>query len=175
MNKKNNIISCSIKFLKRHSFRELSFELLAKEFNVSKTAIHYYFPKKIDLGLAICDSLSEKLLQQLEDFKKNINKESIEFIYERISFLKEDEVCPIIRLQSDFNDLEHSLQNRVKELAKLEYSVYVDILSRTVTRKEAAFISQIHLSALKGAQYYNQTLSIPFNSSVMTFIEESSY
>jgi TetR/AcrR family transcriptional repressor of nem operon len=173
MSKKNAIVKNSIDFLKKHSFKELSFELLAKEFNVSKTAIHYYFPKKIDLGIAICETLEEGLIQQLDVFKKEPDKASVEFIHERLSFLRDNEICPIITLQSEYNDFEKLLQDKVKELGNSEYSVYVDILARNINKKEAESIAQVHLSAIKGAQYYSRSLSLPFDYTVMKYIEKS--
>lgn len=46
MTKKLEIIQLSVQFIKKANFKDLSYDYLAKQLVITKTAIHYYFKNK---------------------------------------------------------------------------------------------------------------------------------
>lgn len=171
MNKKKEIIKLSISFIKKYSFQELSFSYLATQLDITKTAIHYYFKNKINLGIAICEHLEEKFKKQLLYFENHNELSSWLSIQERIEFLSEGEICPVVSLQSDFNKYDKELQKKVTELVEAEYQTYLQILSRKIKVEQAEILAQNHLASIKGARIYNRTLSVPFEQTVLERIK----
>jgi TetR/AcrR family transcriptional repressor of nem operon len=157
MTKKLEIIQLSVQFIKKASFKDLSYDYLAKQLAITKTAIHYYFKNKKDLGLAICNYLETGLQERFNYFMEHSDETAWEFIHRRHQSLSQDDICPIVSLQTDLNEYEE---------------VYREILARNMPITSAEALAQIHLSSIKGAQIYNRTLNVPFSETILKKIKQ---
>lgn len=172
MTKKLEIIQLSVQFIKKASFKDLSYDYLAKQLAITKTAIHYYFKNKKDLGLAICNYLETGLQERFNYFMEHSDETAWEFIHRRHQTLSQDDICPIVSLQTDLNEYEEEMQQAIIHLVAKEYQVYREILARNMPITSAEALAQIHLSSIKGAQIYNRTLNIPFSETILKKIKQ---
>lgn len=171
MSKKNEIVQLALNYVKRYSFQDLSFSYLAEQLDITKAAIHYYFKNKTDLGVAICETLETTLRAQREDFETHQTRSAYEFFDERLAFITEKDICPIISLQADLNKYDQTLKNRLIELIEFEYQTYAQILARKVDTQQAKLLAQIHLASVKGALIYNRSLDVPFEQTILAKIK----
>lgn len=171
VNKKEEIVKIAIDYIKQYNFVNLNYDYLAKKLGITTTAIHYYFKNKKDLGIEICNHLEQGLNKQLIQFQQDLEKEPWEFIEKRTSFLKDDEVCPIASLQSNINCYDSDMKQKVIELVELEYLVYVKILARKADLSVAEKYAKVHLSAIKGAQFFHRSVSFSDFKAILLFIK----
>jgi Transcriptional regulator len=172
MNKKEAIIDLSISFVKQYSFQELSFSYLAEQLSITKAAIHYYFKSKTDLGVAICETIGAHFQEQQAYFEAHPEQSAYLLIEQRLGFLAEDEICPVVSLQADVNKYDATLQAKVRELAQIDYETYARVLARHLSFTQAQELAQVHLASIKGARIYNRTLGIPFEQTVLTKVQQ---
>jgi TetR/AcrR family transcriptional repressor of nem operon len=168
--KKEQIIQLAIQQVKKESFTHLTFEHLAQQLQITKTAIHYYFKTKNDLGIAMCAYLAAGLEAQYQDYVAEQINSPLAFLDKRLAFIGADEVCPITSFQSDFNEFAPELQQAIQKLATLEVDVFKRVITTKCGTKNADYNTQLFLSVVKGSLYYKRTVTPAFTTSMRHFI-----
>jgi len=110
-----DFIQLSVQFIKKANFKDLSYDYLAKQLVITKTAIHYYFKNKKDLGLAICNYLETGLQERLNYFMEHSDETAWEFIHRRHQTLSQDDICSIVSLHMDLNEYEEEMQQTINQ------------------------------------------------------------
>ncbi|OLQ38378.1 hypothetical protein ATX28_09185 [Oenococcus oeni] len=173
MSKKQQILMLSLSFIKKESFSHLSFEYLAEQLDVTKTAIHYYFKAKDDLGIYICDFLMKELKDQYKEYERKNNINPFIFFNHRLSVIGDNEVCPITSLQTEINEYSDTLKEKVLQLAKLEYDIYKRVISGKVGKEKGAYYTQVYVSLLKGSLFYQRTVCKKFKPTALAYLNEN--
>lgn len=111
---KEQIIEVANALVVERGFNAFSYKTITEKIDIKTSSIHYHFPTKTDLGIAIV----RKHLQAFEQtVAKNQGKAPLEklsklfFYYKR--FVAEQKVCIIGALTSDINTLEEPLRQEV--------------------------------------------------------------
>lgn len=111
METKEQIIEAGNNLLIERGFNAFSYKHISEKINIKSSSIHYHFPTKTDLGIAII----KKHLDALENtIEKNKNKSPIEKIdklflyYKRLAY--NDKVCIVGAMSSDIKTLEEPLR-----------------------------------------------------------------
>lgn len=118
MNTKEIIISTANNLLIERGYNAFSYKIIAQEIGIRTSSIHYYFPTKTDLGIAIVNSHSKALQGTIE---RNESKTALEKLhklflyYERLA--QENKVCIVSALTSDINTLEEPLRLKLLEFS----------------------------------------------------------
>lgn len=159
--KREEITEYALRLIKHKSFSTFSYENISKEMKMTKAAVHYHFEKKDDLGLAICEKLQEGLIRSFELCHNDINNHMghpWSFIESRINTISSDEICPIVSLQSDYENLSINLREKIEQLSMNE----IELLKRLVKDYNQGFkADEVVISTLmsiKGALQYRRIL-----------------
>ena len=115
MNTREQIIQLADSLIREKGYNAFSFYDISKSVGIKTASIHYHFPAKSDLGIAVI----EHHIQHLELVKKKFeSKAPIErldkFLSIYTSIKNENKVCLVGSLATDFNTLDNKIQARLK-------------------------------------------------------------
>jgi len=115
MSKREEIIRRADTLIREKGYNAFSFYDIAAQVGIKTASVHYHFPTKTDLGIAVVDWQTTQLQSQIDALKGRSPRENLDgflSIYDRIQ--KEDKVCIVGSLAPDFNTLDSKLQQRLK-------------------------------------------------------------
>ena len=115
---KMQIIQVSTDLMLEKGWTGFSYQDIADSVGIKKASIHYHFPNKEDLGLAIV-AFWREMFAQVNQEAENTHKN----IYERLKFINafmcehfcDRHICPPGILDADFMNLPESMQIATKE------------------------------------------------------------
>lgn len=150
--------------IQQRGFLGFSYADLEKEIGIKKASIHYYFPGKIDLGLAYCE-YKIGVFGQLDAALREINpgvQRLRAYLTAFAGCAEREEMRGVYAILSGSHQLSPELQKAVSRLAQTEMLILKDILTsgekngelRSVVPTDELAI--IVCSALKGALMLNR-------------------
>lgn len=120
MSKREEIIQLADQLIREKGYNAFSFYDISKKVGIKNASIHYHFPVKSDLGIAVIQ-LHTKRLQHLIDrtsLDTPIQKLGHFFsIYENIK--NENKVCLVGSLATDFNTIDGNIQLHLKTFSEI--------------------------------------------------------
>jgi len=124
MNTKQQLVELSANLLRSKGFDGFSYLDLARELGISKASVHHHFPKKQDLGLALCDWAHDWLIQGLNHFdaKANSDWNRLErYVQAGIKYtLTDQKMCPLSAFYSDLHKLSDPMRLSIKKIGQIE-------------------------------------------------------
>lgn len=176
--KREEIINYALRLIKNRSFSTFSYEDISKELNMTKAAIHYHFEKKEDLGIAICERLQAGLVKSYEQSRidiLNFKGHPWSFIESRIGTIKPDEICPILSLQSDYENLSVKFRERIKKLCSSEIELFEQLVKEYTPglKSDKALVSSV--MSVKGALQYRRILGEEIFTEVIADVKKRFY
>lgn len=129
METKDAIVDMANKLLIERGYNAFSYKNISKEIGIKTSSIHYHFPVKTDLGIAVI-----KLHQQALEHTigKTAGKTAVEKLGILFSYYKKlveaDKVCIVGALTSDINTLEDPLRIELIAFANSVVDWAADIL-----------------------------------------------
>ncbi|GAA5029255.1 TetR family transcriptional regulator [Marivirga lumbricoides] len=120
MSKREEIIQLADTMLRKKGYNAFSYHDIAREVGIKTASIHYHFPAKSDLGVAIINQHIEGLKRLIHEHEgKSPVKQLNAFfsIYDNLH--KENKVCLVGSLATDFNTLDARVQEKLKEFSDL--------------------------------------------------------
>ncbi|MGG3451781.1 TetR/AcrR family transcriptional regulator [Domibacillus aminovorans] len=166
-NRKKQIVDLAIKLVQQKGYVGFSYDDISKQLGVTKASIHYHFEKKEDLGVVITERLSKSLQNSLlliENSSVSAEEKLKQFIQQRAERFECTEICPISSLQADFESLPYIVQEKIKEVSRLELTIMKEIVAEAQTEKiisgseDVQFLAVMILSSVKGALLYRRVL-----------------
>ncbi|KKI90576.1 TetR family transcriptional regulator [Bacillus sp. SA1-12] len=166
-NRKKQIVDLAIKLIQQKGYVAFSYDDISKQLGVTKASIHYHFEKKEDLGIAVTERLSNSLQNSLELIKNSsvsAEEKLKQFIQRQSERFECNEICPISSLQTDFESLPLSVQEKIEEVSRLELSIIKEIMTEAQTEKningseDVQMLAISILSSIKGALLYRRVL-----------------
>ncbi len=165
-NRKEQIVSLALELLKSKGFENFSYQDLAKELGITKASIHHHFPKKADLGVALCAAIQEwhKRAFAKITLADNSAMDKLEaYINGLLGFAcGQSKVCPLSSLQADVASLPEEMKKALKKLDEHELTFIADILEQGRANNELMFKGSAQHQALlfvltcKGALQYSR-------------------
>jgi len=164
MNTKQQIVELSSGMLRERGFHGFSYLDISRELGITKASVHHHFPKKEDLGLALCHWTHDWLLQGLEHFDtkgtSSWNKLERYVSAAKKHSLTDNKMCPISAFYSDLSKLPDSIKVSLKSLDDVEMNWVTQVMDDGISSEE--FVEQEDTKALaalfifscKGALYY---------------------
>jgi len=164
MNTKQQIVELSAGLLREHGFNGFSYLDLSRALGISKASVHHHYPKKEDLGLALCEWTYNWLVQGLEHFdtKSHSSWNKLERYLQAGTkhTLTDHKMCPISALYSDLNKLSEPMKVALKALDDIELDWVTKVLRKGA--QDGEFIKQddpkamaaLFIFSSKGALYY---------------------
>lgn len=123
-NRKDQILTVALELLQTKGYESFSYQDLSEQLGITKASIHHHFPKKSDLGVALCESIH---LWHQREYQKALavegsNLDKLDF-YINTSVRKacgDDMLCPVSSLQADVATLPEEMLHAVKRIDELE-------------------------------------------------------
>lgn len=120
MSKREEIIQLADTLIREKSYNAFSFYEISDKVGIKTASIHYHFPAKSDLGIAVVDLHINNLKGLIENLKGKSSTEKLDKFFSIYSNIqKENNVCLVGSLATDFNTLESKLQDKLKEFSAL--------------------------------------------------------
>lgn len=129
-NKKEELLKTAYLLIRTNGFDSFSYNDLSKAVGITKASVHYYFPSKEELGLAVCDLI----MQSLECLKVAVAKKAnaqekynlyVQHIHRQV---EEGLICPISSLQAEYNVIPDSMKKKLREITEAELALMTGIL-----------------------------------------------
>lgn len=146
---KESIVLLGDRLIRKKGYNAFSYADIAKELGVKNAAVHYHFPNKTDLGLAIIDYH----LESLENFKKQTQElgsfqkiNAFLGIYDHIKF--DNKVCLVGAMATDWDTVEEVIQSKMKVFADEILKWLRLVLQEGLDQKIFTFSSSVETKAL---------------------------
>lgn len=172
MTRKEEILVLTDQLVKSVGYESFSYADLSEQLGITKASIHHHFPRKEDLGTALCASYAENLSKTIAGLEQGDGGAwgRIEKYLMAGAALVEDhgKNCPIASLQSQVNTLPDSMKARLRELNELELGFFTRMLEAGRTSGELTFKGDaqsqaaVILCAYKGALAYARVQGCQF-------------
>ena len=160
---KSDIAMFALKLVSQKTFSAFSYDDVAREFHMTKAAVHYHFKSKEDLGIAICgafrDMLLESRAQELEAARNG--RHPWHFLESMFTALPDGAICPIVSLQADFDNLPERMRQALTEVTKIELE-HLRLLTQAYNDKVDYEDVVPLLLSLKGALQYRRVMGEKF-------------
>lgn len=130
--RKDQILDAAADFLQTRSYTAFSYQDISDRLGITKAAIHGHFRTKEKLGVALIDRYKTNATNRLNAISNSYPDPLdrfdafVETLYE--NFLKNEKICPIGALQSEFQVIPNSMQEKVGHLRQIVTSWLADTL-----------------------------------------------
>lgn len=167
------IVALALEHVCRRSFSSFSYDDISRELNITKAAVHYHFKNKEDLGVAVCDTVRERILAEHGDAMRDIEKggHPWQFFERRIQSRSRRGICPIVSLQADYENLPERLRKALSDLARAEVESLRALVEAYHPGTDADAVAMLLLS-LKGLLQYRRVMGDAFAKDVLKNIKE---
>lgn len=140
MSTRDSIIATADALIRDKGFNGFSFKDISNSIGIKTASIHYHFPTKTSLGLALIRDHIHKLENLREQLKNQSALAKLEGFLSIYSTIKsEDKVCLVGSLATGINAIDEELKSELKVFAELVLGWVVDILKEGRTKEVFQF------------------------------------
>jgi TetR/AcrR family transcriptional repressor of nem operon len=165
-NKREELLKTAYRLIRTKGFDSFSYNDLSKEVGITKASIHYYFPSKEDLGMAICDRIMQQLewLQSTAAGQYTVQEKFDLYVKTICAQAQDDLICPISSLQAEYNVVPDRMKQKIKEITEKELQVVGGILQEGLDQGtfhfqgDAMAQAALLVTACKSATLYSRVL-----------------
>ena len=161
------IVHLSKKLFQRRGYKAFSYRDIAKEIGIKTSSIHYYFPTKDDLALAIVKQYrnnSKKQRDKIDSSSKDAKSRMDLYLDWFVEFFRKDgNICFSSMLASDVANLPENVKEEVANIFQDNIDwisgVLVDGLSKKIFHfdEEPDDLASVIFSSLEGATITSST------------------
>ncbi len=168
MSTRRQIVQLADTLIREQGYNAFSFYDISKSIGIKTASIHYHFPAKADLGLAVIDYHTERLNKVIDSYSDKSPLECLDkFLSIYTSIRNENKVCLVGSLATDFNTLDEQVQARLRAFSETMLNWVSQFLEEGKKSKVFAFeglprtkaimiitnmLAIVQLSRLTGAQ-----------------------
>ncbi len=166
--------------IQTRGYNAFSFKDIAATINIKTASIHYHFPSKEDLGVAVIAWYADKiavLLAQIDGNNSLSIREKVQAFFNavlEITFNDEHKMCLGGMLASDSQSLPVAIQNQVKKFFTLILDWLEKLLDAHGFKKEVSAIAKQIIALIEGglllARLYGD---VTFLEEVRHFIDKT--
>ncbi|MFW9991775.1 MAG: TetR/AcrR family transcriptional regulator [Candidatus Odinarchaeota archaeon] len=132
LNTKEKILECARDLIQTRSFNSFSYKDLAEALNIRKASVHYHFPSKTDLGVAILQDYRkyiQKLMSDLDARTDDPWKKIKSYFWYFSNIMKSgDRICTECVLTAEYNTLPEVMQVELQGLFDDHHSWLSEVL-----------------------------------------------
>lgn len=133
-NRKEQIISTALELLKTQGYENFSYLDIANQLGITKASIHHHFPKKPDLGVALCEAIQtwhNVEFGKILAMTSGANEKLAIYINGMLRFAcGKNKICPLSSLQADITLLPEQMQKALKKLDEQELAFITQVLQQ---------------------------------------------
>ncbi|GGY22490.1 TetR/AcrR family transcriptional regulator [Paludibacterium paludis] len=110
---RKRILDIAEQLLLTRGFNAFSYQHISRELGVRNAAIHYHFPKKSDLGVALIQRYRRRLARFVEACADQRCEKQLEQFFDvaYAYFDKDEQVCPSGMLSTEYHTLPEEMQH----------------------------------------------------------------
>ncbi|MDC8099446.1 TetR/AcrR family transcriptional regulator [Chryseobacterium rhizosphaerae] len=150
MKTKDLIIAVSSELLTEKGYNAFSYADISDRIKIKKASIHYYFPTKTDLGIAIIENHKTKI-ESLHS--KQADLTAFERLHQLgqyyIHLINENKICLMGTLASDGNTIEPALKEKSMEFCQTILRHTIEILNTGIDDHQFKFIENTENKAIE--------------------------
>jgi len=121
-NSKRTILNLAESLLQDKGFNGFSYAHIASELGVANAAIHYHFPSKEDLGIAVIQRYRERFKLWINNsrIKDLTHEQKLDWFFSIYNDMRADQgkICLVGVMEAEFNSIPDGLQAEVQALHK---------------------------------------------------------
>jgi TetR/AcrR family transcriptional repressor of nem operon len=166
------ILDLAEKLIQTRGYSAFSYQDIADSLGIRKASIHYHFPSKADLGIAVVDRYVARFGAALVAIAQDQSRTSMAmldfYVEPYVGFAKSaDQVCLCGALAGEILALPPALRSRVDGFFRSHQSWLTGILKRGMDRGEfklsapASKVARLVFGALQGALLVKRTTGDP--------------
>lgn len=115
MSTKEQIIQVADSLIRDKGYNAFSFFDISNAVGIKKASIHYHFPQKIDLGIAVIDYHIENFHKMKKDFEDKSPLQKLDKFLSIYRNIKNDnKICIVGSLSTDYNTLDIGIIEHLK-------------------------------------------------------------
>lgn len=163
MDRKAQILQLTARLVQTRGFDSFSYNDLSQELGIRKASIHHHFPKKEDLGVALCQCLANWGLAMMAEIEQQSTTawDKLNGFFDRaLEMLESGCICPINSLRGSADVLPDGMTDPLRALNRLEIDFIAKILEEgretgeMVFKGDPQFHAVMVISTIKeGLQY----------------------
>lgn len=167
-NTAEQILDLTESLIQSRGYSSISYQDISDALGLTKASIHYHFPGKADLGIAVVDRYVERFAAALEDISRDQNRSSLELLdFYAEPYLKladtPDKVCLSGALAGEMMALPPEMRQRIDRFFKAHQAWLTRIFHRGAERGDIALAAtpaetaRLVFGALQGALLVKRT------------------
>ncbi len=174
--RREEIINVTLDLIIDKGFDNLSYQDISNIVGIRKASIHYHFPHKVDLGIAVCDYM-DALYDELIVKVDNVNsiERKLDIYFEFYNPGNKKNTSPYFSLLSSYNTSSDLMQEKLSIICDKEYALLEDILKKGIKNNEFELSGPLDLqvitmlSAVKGAYKYFRIMNYDYVANVRRY------
>lgn len=148
MTKRDEILQTADQLMMEKGYNAFSFYDIAEKVGIKTASIHYHFPAKKDLGIAIISQHKEDLTKVFERYAERSPVDKLELFFKIYTRVKENHhVCIMGSLASDVNTISDDMRDTLHDFCqffwigclmrwkKVEIKKYSNLLVRHASKR----------------------------------------
>lgn len=165
-NRKGQILELALEMLQTHGFENFSYQDLSHRLGITKASIHHHFPKKADLGVALCEVIQqwhEREFAKARAHQGSAMEKLDLYVQGTLRYACGDKkICPLSSLQADIASLPEAMRPALKQLDDHELDFIAELLAQGRASGEFGFAGPVRSQAIlfvltcKGALQYSR-------------------
>ncbi len=165
MDRKQQIVQLTQMLVRQRGFDSFSYQDLSDQLGIRKASIHYHFPTKEDLGIALIDGMLAWISHRFDEMSRE-GLPAWDRLDQILAIMRtgceHGCMCPIGSLQSSATMLTDKMKARLDILEAAELRAFTTILNKGVEEGTMAFegdpghMAMVMASIIKGAALYGR-------------------
>jgi TetR/AcrR family transcriptional regulator, transcriptional repressor for nem operon len=146
---RENIIALADQLIRTKGFNAFSYADISAPLDIKNAAVHYHFPNKADLGIAVIEQEIAKLndcIQQWEKLSPDSQLKKLMGTFQQRS--KQGTICLVGSLTPDYDTFSPAMQQKVQEMCKRILDWMADCLEKGRAAKKFSFEGDAYDRAL---------------------------
>ncbi|MEM9533609.1 MAG: TetR/AcrR family transcriptional regulator [Pseudomonadota bacterium] len=159
-NAREQIIERARSLLTERGFDGFSYRDISEHLGIRNAAIHYHFPSKTDLGLALIQDVAQEMLDQIEEARKTLTPaQQLNGYFEyEIQHCAHFDLCPVGALSTSWEVLSDDMRGAVASFWQAVLDWLAEVLEKGRETGEIRFYGEpidkarLIIAAVSGAR-----------------------
>lgn len=139
-NTRSEIMSLASELIRSVGYNAFSYADISKQLNIKNAAIHYYFPSKSDLGVAIIKAHRDAFMEKTNLWKSlPYRQQFVSYITMHDDFVRNYRMCVVGSLSTSYDTLPENMQHELQNLVNTIIDWLTSLLTQGKECKEFTF------------------------------------